>query len=125
MAALTTRGERQLAILEQERKTDSDSKQAIWVFLWTLFIFKIATVLVILYAAKGTHEAQALMLATTWFWFLIPAVAIGGPLVFWRRMLKQRARREELRKSEWDVPEYTAPANRIVLATSDEGPNLA
>ena len=122
---LSSRGERRLAILEQERKNDSDSKQAVWVFLWTLFVFKIATVAIIWYAANGTHEAQALLLATTWFWFVIPAAAIGGPVLYWRRLLKQRRRREELRRSEWDVPDTVRPADRIVHGPIDNGPHIA
>lgn len=117
----TTRGERRLAILEQERKTDSDSKAAIWVFVWTLFAFKIATVTIIWFAARGTHEAQAIILATTWFWFLIPAAAIAGPTMYWRRLRRIRQRRDELRHAEWNVTERVSPANRVVLVMPEDG----
>jgi hypothetical protein len=121
----TTRAERRLAILEQERKTESDSKQAVWVFLWTLFVFKIVTVGFIWYAAKGSHEAQALIYATTWIWFVIPAAAIAGPVLYRRRLIRQRRRRDELRRSEWEVPDHPRPANRIIPGPIDHGPHIA
>ncbi|MEJ7839227.1 MAG: hypothetical protein WKF81_10440 [Thermomicrobiales bacterium] len=120
-----TRGTRRLAILEQERKTESDSRAAIWVFVWTLFAFKIATVAVIFFAARGTHEAQAIILATTWFWFLIPVAAIAGPTMYWKRLRRMRRRREELRHAEWNVNERVSPANRVIVVQPDDDPTLA
>lgn len=94
---------RKLAMLERERKEADDAKQAVWVFLWTLFVFKIATVAIIWYIAGGTHEAQALAYATTWLWFIIPAAAIGGPVMMRRRMYRLRKRRRQLQQAEWNV----------------------
>lgn len=121
----TTRSERQLAILEQERKTESDGKQAVWVFLWTLFVFKIVTIGIILYAAKGSNEARALLFATSWIWLGIPAAAFAGPILYWRRLIHQRRRRDDLRRSEWEVPDIPRPANRIVTGPIDNGPHIA
>ena len=102
-ASITTRANRRLAILERERRTDADSRQAVWTFLWTLFVFKIATVGLIWYAAGGSAESQALIYATTWIWLIIPAAAIVGPFLYWRRLRHQRRQRDRLLRSEWMI----------------------
>lgn len=106
--------------LERERKEASDARQAVWVFLWTLFVFKIATMGIILYVSRGSAEAQALAYASTWFWLIIPAAAIAGPVMYRRRLIQQRRRREALRRSEWDVP---ATPQVQVLFPGDDPPN--
>lgn len=91
-----------LADREQETIRDREARQAMWLFLWILFFFKIATVGVIWYAASasGTHD-MAFIVATTWYWLLIPMAAITGPLLFRWRLLKVRRRRQQLRHAEW------------------------
>jgi hypothetical protein len=95
---------RALASLERERKEAADSRIAVWGFLWTLFAFKILTVGVIWWAATGTGESFAMILATTWYWLIIPIGAITGPLLVKWRMIKLRKRRQQLLRSEWEVP---------------------
>jgi hypothetical protein len=116
--------DRALAQLERERKQESDEKSTVWAFIWTLFTFKIVTVGLIFYAAAGTHESFRVLLATTWFWFLIPAFAIAGPLLFRWRLIKQRRKRESLRQSEWsDDGQRVAPLDpkTIQLIIHPEG----
>jgi hypothetical protein len=100
--------DRMLKQLEVERKAEADGMSAAWAFLWTLFAFKIATVLIIIYVATGSGESLVMVLVTTWYWFLIPIAAISGPLMIRWRMLKLRRKREQLKRSEWMVdPEQT------------------
>jgi hypothetical protein len=98
-----TPADRALKRLEAERKREADGQSAAWVFLWTLFVFKIATVGIIIYAASGSGESLVMVLATTWYWLIIPALALAGPLLIRWRMLKLRRKRELLRASEWNV----------------------
>jgi hypothetical protein len=107
---------RKLAMLERERKESEDARQAVWVFLWTLFVFKIVTIAVIWYIAGNTREVQALAFTTTWIWFIIPAAAIGGPVMVRLRMRRLRKRRTQLQQAEWNVPE---PPPRVTVI---EGP---
>ena len=95
--------DRALKRLEAERKRDADGQSAAWVFLWTLFVFKMVTVGIIIYAASGTGESLVVVLATTWYWFIIPVLALAGPMLIRWRMIKLRRRREQLRASEWNV----------------------
>lgn len=70
-------------------------------FLWTLFVFKMATIAVIFWAAGGSSEANMLISATTWPWLIIPGIVIFGWLVIHVRKRRMRARRAELIRSEW------------------------
>ncbi|MGH2534278.1 MAG: hypothetical protein ACRDJW_18570 [Thermomicrobiales bacterium] len=77
-----------------------DETSVVWVFLWTLFVFKIATVGAIVWVSRGT-DAWALLTATTWPFLVIPAAAVAGPAVFYFRLRRVRRRREQLRRAEW------------------------
>jgi hypothetical protein len=108
---------RRLGTLERELKEEKDSRQAVWTFLWTLFVFKIATIGVIWYAAGGTGESQALIYATTWIWLIIPAGAIIGPILYWRRLRHQRKQRDRLIQSEWMVHGPDADTTNVSLVS--------
>lgn len=77
-----------------------DDKAPVWAFVWTLFGFKIATVIIILAMDPGLATG-ILLLLTTWFWLFIPAVAVAGPVMFRWRLRRLRRRRKALRRSEW------------------------
>jgi type VI protein secretion system component VasK len=74
-------------------------------FLWTLFIFKMATVGAIFWAAGGSGEAGILLSATTWPWLIIPGIVLFGWLAFHFRLRRVRARRRALLRAEWMVDE--------------------
>jgi H+/Cl- antiporter ClcA len=89
--------------LEREQRVESEGVAAAWAFLWVLFAFKIATVLIIMYVASGSGESLAMVAVTTWYWFLIPVLALSGPMLIRWRMIKLRRKREALQRSEWQV----------------------
>ena len=99
----STATERTLRRLAREQREEEDGKAAAWAFLWMLFAFKIATVGIIFYVASGSGESIAMIAATTWYWLIIPVLALAGPLLIRWRMIKMRRQREALRNSEWDV----------------------
>lgn len=74
---------------------------AVWGFVWTLFCFKIATVVLIFYAAEASGESFWILLTTTWYWLIIPVVAIMGPLAYQIRLRQVRRRRAQLQREEW------------------------
>ena len=95
--------DRALRALEQERKRAADERATAWTVVWTLFAFKMATVAIIWYAASGSREANAYLVATTWYWLLIPAVAVSGVVVFRWRLVRMRRQRRRLHAAEWGV----------------------
>ncbi len=112
----STPTDRVLTRLERERKDEADAHVAVWGFLWTLFVFKIATVGIIWWAAAGTGEDLSFIVATTWYWLVVPIGAVTGPILIRWRMIKLRRRREALRRSEWmtDATGTHQPDIRIV-----------
>jgi hypothetical protein len=110
--------ERALRALERERKEEADGRATAWGVVWTLFGFKLGTVAIIWYAAAGSREANEMLLATTWFWLAIPAVALSGTAAYRWRLMKMRRRREALRAAEWMEHEGGEQAG------SDEGIRL-
>jgi len=95
--------DRKLQALAEERKAEADGMAAAWAFLWVLFAFKIATVAFIIHVATGSGESLTMALVTTWYWMVIPVLALSGPFLVRWRMLKLRRRRDQLKKSEWLV----------------------
>src|SRR5918995_2058111 len=95
---------RRLRRLEVEQRNDADGRAAVWGFIWTLFAFKMATVALIVWAAKD-RESIALVLSTSWFWLFIPAAAISGPILYRIRLRRLRRRRQALRRAEWLLDE--------------------
>lgn len=99
---MANQGMRRLKELEQERHRDDEGRKTGWIFLYTLFAFKIVTVGIIWYAATSSRMADLpFIIATTWYWLLIPAVGIAGPVAYRLRLLQMRRRRERLRSQEW------------------------
>lgn len=113
--------ERRLRRLEAEQRTDADGRVAVWGFIWTLFAFKMATVALILWAARDQHSV-ALILSTTWFWLFIPAAALSGPLLYRARLRRVRRRRKALRRAEWLLDAPGQPDAVVTSAAWRDGP---
>jgi hypothetical protein len=99
----------------EEENEDSEGAGAVWGFLLVLFAFKVITVGLIFWHLQ-TWESGVVLGATLWYWFP-PLIALSaGPLLFYYRLRKVRARREALRRSEWmtgdDQDVSTAAARR-------------
>lgn len=84
-----------------ERKRRAAERTTVWTFVWTLFVFKMATVAIIVWVAGGSRHAGVLLAATAWYFLIIPAIAIAGPLLFYLRLRRVRARRKRLQRAEW------------------------
>jgi len=81
---------------------EADTSFGAWTLVWTLYVTKLVTVVLVVLAARS-YNAAVLLSATTWFW-LGPAIALGvGPLLFRYRLRRVRARRDALRRAEWLV----------------------
>lgn len=94
--------------MEAEHKMLADERFSGWGVIWTLFAFKLTTVAVILYVGRnsseaGTDKSWAYIISTTWYWFIIPIVALSG-IVAWRlRLRKARKHAQQLKRSEFSI----------------------
>jgi hypothetical protein len=95
--------------LSAERKREEDERITVWAFVWTLFGFKIASVLVLLFWI-GPGEFAYIVGATTWPWLIIPGAALAGPIGYRLRLRRMRKRRDQLRQAEFSV--HNAPKRR-------------
>ena len=91
---------------------EQDSSAA-WGFLWVLFAFKLATVVLIFYHLR-TFETAAFLGATTWYWFPPLGLLLAGPILFRLRLRRVRAKREQLRRAEWMLAEEHDAADPAV-----------
>jgi hypothetical protein len=88
---------------EAQARQEREDRRIIWVFLWTLFCFKLGTVLIIAWMAGASGEAKLILTATGWPFLIIPVLAIAGPLLYHYRVRRVRAKREQLLRSEWMI----------------------
>lgn len=88
--------------LAAERKREHDEKVTAWAFIWTLFGFKMASVLVLLFWI-GPGEFAYIVGATTWPWLVIPGIALAGPISYQLRLRRMRKRRDQLRRAEFSA----------------------
>jgi hypothetical protein len=79
---------------------DSD-KAPLWPFIWTLFWFKAITLSATYYFATRSNADISILVATHWFWMIIPLAAMAGPFVFQWRLRRVRRKRAALLASEW------------------------
>lgn len=111
--------------MEAEHKLLADERFTGWAVIWTLFGFKMATIAVILWVGRhsaeaGTEKSWAYIISTTWYWFIIPLVALSG-FVAWRlRLRKARKRSQQLRRSEFSL----ISASDMGLLTDEEKAKL-
>ena len=104
MATIDHRARHHAALERQtaERKQAEDERITAWAFIWTLFAFKMASVIVLLYWI-GPGEFAYIVGATTWPWLVIPGIALAGPIGYRLRLRRMRKRRDELRRAEFDL----------------------
>lgn len=109
--------ERLLRYLEAERKRETDDRITGWAVVWTLFGFKMGTIAIIWFAAKGSAEANAYIAVTTWYWLGIPIVAMSGLITYRWRLRKARRKVNQLRQSEFMAPRK---GDELLILTDDE-----
>lgn len=105
-----------------EEKQKRDEHTTVWVFIWTLFVFKVVTVGAILWASGWSGEARLLMFATSWIWIGFPLFALAGPTIFFIRRRRVRRKRVALQRAEWMLHEATfdgEPLAPTVLSTDN------
>ena len=121
--------ERALRDLELEHNRDREERITGWTVIWVLFAFKMVTVGLIWWVANGSREegaaVEGLLVATTWYYMIIPIVAISGFIGYRIRLRAARKRVEELRRAEFAEAHRAAESVTITgELTNDEKARL-
>jgi heme/copper-type cytochrome/quinol oxidase subunit 2 len=73
---------------------------ALWAVAAPLVVFKVCSIVLLLIFAP-TADAVVWVAITSWYWVLAIALLVAVPVLAWTRLVRMRARREELRRQEW------------------------
>ena len=116
--------ERALRDMEYEHNRDREERITGWTVVWVLFAFKMGTVALIWWAAKGSREqgaeVEGLLAATTWYYLIIPIVALSGFIGYRLRLRAARKRVQALRQAEFMEARRHAESATIAVELSDE-----
>jgi hypothetical protein len=76
-----------------------------------LLIVKIGG-LIVIFMIDPSEMAALFAVISTWLWVLVLGILLAGPVGYWWRVRRVRARREALQRAEWmiDTDEATAPS---------------
>ncbi|HEY7031160.1 MAG TPA: hypothetical protein VH482_07540 [Thermomicrobiales bacterium] len=90
---------------------DEETPPSVWLLIWTIYLAKLATVVLIIWASHS-YETTALVAATTWPWLVVAGVLGLGPLLFHLRLRRVRTKRELLKRAEWMLTSDPAPSQQ-------------
>jgi hypothetical protein len=85
---------------DSSKEDEIEAEASVWGFLLALFLFKLVTVVVIFWQLR-TWESGLILGATLWYFFPPLILLAAGPVFFYLRLRKARAKRDALRRSEW------------------------
>jgi hypothetical protein len=81
---------------------DSEARAAAWLFLSVFIAFKVVVIAVIV-ALQPSWSGASVLIALHGYWLLAPLIFLFLPTPIWVRLLRMRARRKQLIRSEWQV----------------------
>jgi hypothetical protein len=91
---------------------DEETPPSVWLLIWTIYTAKLATIVLVIWASHS-YQTTALVAATTWPWLAVAGALGLGPLIFHLRLRRVRAKREQLKRSEWMLaPSTPSPAGQ-------------
>lgn len=67
-----------------------------------LFIAKIGG-LIAIFLIDPSEMAALFAVVSTWLWIVVLAILLAGPVGYWWRLRRMRARRDALQRAEWMV----------------------
>ncbi len=87
-----------------------EGRAALWTLVGIFVVFKVATTAMIVAASPEAARAIiALFIAFHWPFVILGVIFAVGPVLFWLRLARVRAKRAQLQAAEWRVEE---PARR-------------
>jgi hypothetical protein len=82
-----------------------EGRGALWAVVGPLLAFKVASIILLLIYAP-TVDGVVWVAITSWYWVLAIIVIVAVPFMAWSRLVRVRARREQLRRQEWMLDEH-------------------
>ena len=76
-----------------------------------LLIVKIGG-LIIIFSMDRSEMAAVIAVLSTWLWVVVLAILLSGPVAYWWRLRRMRARREMLQRAEWMIGPDESAAQR-------------
>ena len=87
---------------------DGETRAAGWAFVGVLAGFKLG-IGCIIFAMQPSGPSATFLVALHGYWLVAPFFLLAAlPTVFWFRLLRARARRRKLIRSEWQVEPRSA-----------------
>lgn len=81
-----------------------EARVALWTLIGTLVFFKVATTVIIYFAApEGAAATIGLFIAFHWPFMLAGVIFAAAPALFWLRLVRVRAKRAQLEAAEWST----------------------
>jgi drug/metabolite transporter (DMT)-like permease len=77
---------------------------AAWTLIGVLLTFKAVTITLIFIMARPNDQLVVQLVAMNWLWLIVFGILMSAiPFGLWFRLMRARARRRQLQRSEWDV----------------------
>lgn len=73
-----------------------------WMMIITMLIVKIGALVIVFSIDRSTTAAMYAIVAS-WFWILMLAIVLSGPITYAWRVRRVRARKAALQRSEWII----------------------
>ncbi|HET9660353.1 MAG TPA: hypothetical protein VFP05_08475 [Thermomicrobiales bacterium] len=81
-----------------------------WMMIGALFLAKIGG-LIAIFMIDPSEMAALFAVASTWLWIVVLGILLAGPVGYWWRLRRVRARREALQRAEWMIDPDDAQAS--------------
>ena len=115
---------RMLRAQQAEQERDRSERQQLWAFVWILASFKFVSIAILVLWIEWD---QWLYIAgmTTWWWILVPGVALSGPVMKRLRMHRVRRKRNALKRAEFEFrPARRPPTGATVKVLEEPGTSI-
>jgi FtsH-binding integral membrane protein len=110
---------RMLRAQQAEQQRDRDERQQLWAFVWILFGFKFLTMALLIFWIEW-EQVLYIAAMTSWWWLVVPAVALSGPIMNRLRMRRMRRKRAALRSAEFSERSARGSGNDVVFSLIEE-----
>lgn len=80
-----------------------------WMMIGALLIAKIGG-LIAIFMIDPSKMTALFAVISTWLWIVVLGILLAGPVGYWWRLRRVRARKEALQRSEWMVETDELPA---------------